>query len=386
MFESLIGFVREQYGTDGPVPLHEPRFFQAERRNVLDTLDSTFVSTVGEYVGRLESMTSRYSGIGHAVATVNGTAALHTALMLAGVRDGDLVVTQPLTFVATCNAIRYCGADPAFVDVDTGRLSLCPAALADFLEQRAEVRETGCFDRETGRRIGACLPVHTLGHPADMERICAICERWGISVVEDAAESLGSWLNDRHTGGFGVAAALSFNGNKVITTGGGGMILTPDETVARRGRHLTTTARVPDGFEFTHDEVGYNYRMPNLNAALGCAQMGRLESIVRAKREVAAGYAELFSGSEFRLIQEPREARSNYWLNAVVCPDRRSRDELLQRTNDHGVMTRPAWRLMPDLPMYQGAEAGELSNARWIGDRMVCLPSSIPASFEAEQA
>lgn len=381
MCDALIAFVRERYGSDQPVPLHEPRFARAERDYVLDTLDSTFVSSVGEYVGRMEVGVSDYCDIEHAVATVNGTAALHTALMVAGVRPRDLVITQPLTFVATCNAIRYCGADPLFVDISASRLSLCPDALQAFLEKRGESRDGECVDRNTGRRIAACLPVHTLGHPADMTRIGAICEQWGIPVVEDAAESLGSWLEGRHTGGFGAAGALSFNGNKIVTTGGGGMIVTQSEAVARRARHLTTTARVPDGFEFTHDEVGYNYRMPNLNAALGCAQLGRLERIIEIKRKLAADYAELFAGTKFFLMTEPEGAHSNYWLNAVVCPNREVRDRLLQTTNDAGVMTRPAWRLMPELPMYRQCEAGPLPVAADCQARLLCLPSSIPPTM-----
>lgn len=376
MSDALIAFVRERYGSEQPVPLHEPHFAHDERDYVLDALDSTFVSSVGEYVGRMEVGVSDYCHIDHAVATVNGTAALHTALIVADVRPGDLVITQPLTFVATCNAIRYCGADPLFVDVSASRLSLCPDALLAFLEERGEFRNSECVDRRTARRIAACLPVHTLGHPADMARIVAICDQWGIPVVEDATESLGSWLDGRHTGRFGVAGTLSFNGNKIVTTGGGGMIVTESEAVARRARHLTTTARVPDGFEFTHDEVGYNYRMPNLNAALGCAQLGRLERIIEIKRKLAADYAELFAGTEFRLIVEPEGAHSNYWLNAVVCPNRETRDRLLQTTNDAGVMTRPAWRLMPDLPMYAQCESGDLPVAREIQSRLVCLPSS----------
>lgn len=374
----LPGFVRDIYLADGPVPLHEPRFTGNERRYVLDTLESTFVSSVGPFVTRFEEAVAAYTGAAQAVATVNGTSALHVALLLAGVQPGDLVVTQALTFIATCNAIAYCGATPAFVDVDRHTLGLSPAALADWLAAEAERTDAGCLHKATGKLIRAVLPMHTFGHPADLSGLLGVCAEWRLPLVEDAAESLGSLYHGRHTGTFGLLSALSFNGNKIITTGGGGMVLTGDEALGARAKHLTTTARLSRGFEFVHDETGYNYRLPNLNAALGCAQMERLDAFVAAKRTLAARYAAFFSGSEFEFVTEPDGARSNYWLNAVLCPDRAARDELLARTNDSGIMTRPAWQLMSRSAPYGASPAGDLTQSEWLEERLVNLPSSVP--------
>jgi len=378
MFESLIGFVREQYGTGAMIPLHAPVFAGREQEYVVETITSTFVSSVGAFVDRFERDLASYTGSPRAVATVNGTAALHIALKLAGVEQGDLVVTQPLSFVATCNAISYCGAEPVFVDVERATLGMSPLSLAGWLEENARMDSDGlCRTRADNRVVRACVPMHTFGHPADLDGLAAVCRRWRLVLVEDAAESLGSLYKGRHTGTIGDLGTLSFNGNKIITTGGGGAILA-GETLGSRAKHLTTTAKKPHPYEYIHDEVGYNYRLPNLNAALGCAQLEQLEDLVARKRELAQGYRVLFDGSELEFISEPEGCRSNYWLNAVVCTSRAHRDALLKKTNDNGVMTRPIWALMNHLPMYANCRRGELPNAEWLEARVVNIPSSVP--------
>ncbi|HEX7690363.1 MAG TPA: LegC family aminotransferase [Burkholderiaceae bacterium] len=377
MFERLVDFIREQYGTREFIPLHAPVFRGREREFVLDTIESTFVSSVGAYVDRFERETAAFCGSPRAVAVMNGTAALHIALLLAGVERDDLVVTQPLTFVATCNAIAYCGAQPLFIDVDRRTLGLSPAALDAWLQEHALVDDAGdCRTREGHRRIRACLPMHTFGHPVDLDALVAVCERWRLVLVEDAAESLGSYYKGRHTGNFGRIGVLSFNGNKIMTTGGGGMLLA-DEEIGRRAKHLTTTAKIAHPYEFVHDEVGYNYRLPNLNAALGCAQLEQLPAFLESKRALAARYIAFFQDSDLQPIVEPEHCRSNYWLNGVICDGPAQRDALLKATNDAGVMTRPIWTLMTRLPLYAHAPRGALDNAQWLEARVVNLPSSV---------
>jgi aminotransferase in exopolysaccharide biosynthesis len=377
MFESLIRFVREQYASNDFIPLHAPVFHGRERELLVDTIDSTFVSSVGAYVHQFEQDMATFTGSSRAVAVMNGTAALHVALVLAGVGRGDLVVTQSLTFVATCNAIAYCGAEPLFIDVDRRTLGLSPIALQAWLEEHALIDDDGvCRTREGHRRIRACLPMHTFGHPVDLDALIAVCDRWKLVVVEDAAESLGSYYKGRHTGNFGYIGVLSFNGNKVITTGGGGMLLANDE-VGKRAKHLTTTAKIPHPYEFVHDEVGYNYRMPNLNAALGCAQLEQLPEFLASKRLLAARYIEFFAGSDLEPIVEPEHCVSNYWLNGVICEGSEQRNALLKATNDAGVMTRPVWTLMSRLPLYANALRGSLENSEWLEARVVNLPSSV---------
>lgn len=376
MFESLIHFVREQYHTNEFIPLHAPVFKGRERELVMDTIDSTFVSSVGAYVDRFEKEISEFTGSKSAVAVMNGTAGLHIALKLVDVAPGDLVITQPLTFVATCNAISYCGAESVFVDVDRHTLGLSPLAMEAWLVEHAMIDDKGdCRTRIGHRRIRACLPMHTFGHPVDLDAILTVCEKWNLFLIEDAAESLGSYYKGRHTGNFGKVGLLSFNGNKVITTGGGGMLLT-DLALGKRARHLTTTAKIPHPYEFVHDEIGYNYRMPNLNAALGCAQLEQLSAFLESKRELANRYIDFFKGSDLEPIVEPKYCRSNYWLNGVVCQDREQRDALLKVTNDAGVMTRPIWTLMNKLPMFSSAPRGTLDNAEWLAERVINLPSS----------
>ena len=377
MFESLIHFVRDQYQTNDFIPLHAPVFSGKEREYVADTIESTFVSSVGSYVDRFEHDMATYTASPRAVATMNGTAALHIALLLAGVKAGELVITQPLTFVATCNAIAYCSAEPVFVDVDRHTLGMSPTALSDWLQEYAQLDADGlCRTKSSGRIVRACVPMHTFGHPADLDGLLAVCKQWNITLVEDAAESLGSYYKGRHTGTFGEIGTLSFNGNKIMTTGGGGMILSNEE-IGSRAKHLTTTAKKPHPYEYIHDEIGYNYRLPNLNAALGCAQLEQLESFIANKRILAARYEDILKNTRLQFVSEPAECRSNYWLNAVVCENREHRDALLKATNDSGVMTRPIWALMNNLSMYSQSLKGDLNNAEWLEARIVNLPSSV---------
>lgn len=376
--DKLISFIRDQYGTDEFIPLHAPRFLGREREYVADAVDSGFVSTVGKYVGEFEARVAAYTGARHAVATVNGTAALHAALRVAGVMPDDEVITQSITFVATCNAIRYCNAHPVLVDVERTTLGMSPHSLETFLVEHAEMRDDGlCWNRATGRVIRACVPMHNFGHPVRIDRIADICNSWNLALVEDAAESLGSFYRERHTGLFGKVAALSFNGNKIITTGGGGMILTDDEDVAARARHITTTAKRPHPWLYVHDEVGYNYRMPALNAALGCAQMEALPEYVQRKRALAGRYGEWFAATGYPFVREPEHARSNYWFNSFLARNREERDAVLEQTNRNGVMTRPVWTPMHLLDPYRNCLRTDLPNTEWIDDRLVNLPSSV---------
>lgn len=383
MFDDLIHFIREQYRSNDAIPLHAPLFTGHEKEYVVDTIDTTFVSSVGPYVDRFERDMAVYTGSPRAVATVNGTAALHIALQLAGVQAGDLVLTQPLTFVATCNAIRYAGAEPVFIDVDQRTLGLSPKALENWLHDNAKVDGEGvCRTREDNRIIRACVPMHTFGHPVDLGGVLPLCAQWGLAVVEDAAESLGSLYNGRHTGTFGLLGTLSFNGNKIMTTGGGGMILA-DEAMGAHAKHLTTTAKKPHPYEYVHDELGYNYRLPNINAALGCAQLEQLESFIQIKRILAGRYAERLKDSDLQFVCEPEGCRSNYWLNAVICESQGQRNALLKATNDQGVMTRPIWTLMNRLPMYARCRRGNLENAEWLEARVVNIPSGISPEWVA---
>jgi perosamine synthetase len=377
IIESLICFVRDIYG-DGHVSLHRPVFEGNEKQYLMDCIDSNFVSSVGAKVTEFEQQIAAFTGAKYAVATVNGTAALHVALQLAGVQREDEVITQALTFIATCNALSYAGAHPVFVDVDRDTLGLSPTALRQFLASHAEMRDGRAFNKSTGRRLTACVPMHTFGIPCSIEEIVSICDEYGIAVVEDAAESLGSYVGTRHTGTFGKLATLSFNGNKVITTGGGGMIITDDAAMAAHAKHLTTTAKVPHPFEFVHDEVGYNYRLPNLNAALGCAQMERLPEMLAIKTEVAGRYAEFFESVGVTFMRAQKGTTANYWLNAIVLDSLQERDAFLEITNSRGVMTRPIWRLMTRLAMFSHCQHDGLVNSLWLEDRVVNIPSSVP--------
>lgn len=375
--ESIIAFIRSLYpGTDA-VPLHAPVFCGNEKHYVLDCLDSTFVSSVGPYVSRLERMVCEVTGAGFAVATNCGTAALHAALLVAGVKAGDEVLTQPISFVATANAVAYCQADPVFIDVAVDTLGLCPDSLADFLSSRTEMKGGACHNATTGRRIAACVPMHTFGHPVAIERLVALCARFHIPVIEDAAEALGSSVNGKHCGTFGQAGVISFNGNKIVTSGGGGMIITDDKTFADTARHLTTTAKKPHPYAYEHTDVGYNYRMPNLNAALCCGQLEQLDTFVGKKRQIAEQYRRFFSGSSSTFVTEPAGARSNYWLNAIVMASQEERDALLNATSRVGVMTRPVWTPLNRLPMFAHCQTFATATADFMAQRIVNLPSSV---------
>jgi aminotransferase in exopolysaccharide biosynthesis len=375
--DNLVGFVRDIYRTNEFIPLHEPTFSGNEKKYVLDTIESTFVSSVGKYVDDFERRIEAYTGCGKAVATVNGSAALHVALHMAGVRAGDLVLTQALTFVATCNAIFHMGANPVFIDVSKVSLGLCPIAMEAWLDENAFLKDNGeCFYKDGKQRIKAVVPMHTFGHPVQMDELLAVCLKWNITVIEDAAESLGSLYKGKHTGTLGEFGAVSFNGNKIITAGGGGMALCKDVNVGMHAKHVTTTAKAPHPYEFYHDEPGFNYRMPNLNAALGCAQMEALPALLQQKRGLAGMYKEFFAGTEYRFVSEPSYGHSNYWLNAIMCPDQEARNNLLELTNSKGVMTRPVWALMTKLPMFKNAMSDELSVSKLFEEHLINLPST----------
>ncbi|HRQ67614.1 MAG TPA: LegC family aminotransferase [Candidatus Syntrophosphaera sp.] len=377
-FPYIIDFIRSLYPDRDFIPLHEPHFGGNEKKYLEDCIDSTFVSSVGKYVDRFEEMIREFTGAKRAVATVNGTAALHIALLLAGVRRNDLVITQPLTFIATCNAISYCGAEPVFIDIDKQTLGLSADALEAWLSANSVLEGESCYHIGSRQRLAACVPMHTFGHPCQIDRIVEICERYHIPVVEDSAESIGSYYKGRHTGTFGKLGIFSFNGNKTITTGGGGMIVTNDDELGKLAKHITTTAKVPHPWEFVHDMTGYNYRLPNVNAALGCAQMEQLPQILANKRETARLYQEFFAGMDgVTYIPEPRDCVSNYWLNVVLMRDRKTRDDFLKQSNTSKVMTRPAWTLMNKLSMFSKAIAGSLEISEDIESCLVNIPSSV---------
>lgn len=377
MINAFIKYTRELFGS-GFIPLHRPVFEGNERRYLNDCIDSNFVSSVGNKVTEFENRVADFTGSKHAIATVNGTAALHTAIVLAGVKPGDEVISQALTFVATCNAITYIGAEPVFIDVDLDTMGLSPAQLQRFLEQNAHKSANGTFNKVSGKKISACVPMHTFGLPCRIAEIAKICADWGIPLIEDAAESLGSYVGTRHTGTFGLMGTLSFNGNKVITTGGGGMILTDDFDLAKRAKHITTTARVSHPYEFIHDEIGYNYRMPNLNAALGCAQMERLDDFLNIKSKLANQWEVFFKKNDVKFVRSASQNKSNYWLNSIILNSKEDRDEFIRVTNDHDIMTRPIWTLMSKLSMYENCQNDGLKNSMWLADRVVNIPSSVP--------
>jgi perosamine synthetase len=377
---ALCDFIRSLYPGQAVIPLHEPRFRGREREYVLEAIDSGYVSSVGSFVNRLEQMVCTYTGAAYAVATVNGTAALHLALQVVGVQPGNLVITQPLTFVATCHAISYLQAEPLFLDIDRHTLGLSAEALVHFLQTECEQKEGGCYHRNTGKRIGACVPVHTFGHPAQLDALSLLCDQYAIPMVEDAAESLGSTFKGRHTGTWGEVGVYSFNGNKTITTGGGGMLVTHNKALAERAKHVSTQAKVGHPWASVHNELGYNYRMPNLNAALGCAQLEQLESIVGEQRNIAAAYKNFIASCPgLEWLEEPRQARSNYWLPAVLCENKAQRDLILAECHSQGIQARPAWELMHRLPVYQHCIRTALPVSEDIADRIINLPGSIPA-------
>jgi len=378
MYNNLVGFIQEIYNTKEFLPLHEPRFIGNEKKYLNDCIDSTFVSSVGKYVDMFEKEFAQKVGTKYAIATVNGTSALHIALILADVKKYDEVITQPLTFIATCNAISYIGAKPIFVDVDLDTMGLSPKSLLEFLEMNCEIVDDKCINKTTNKIIKACVPMHTFGHPCRIDEIKDICDSWHINLVEDAAESLGSSYKGKHTGTFGKIGAFSFNGNKIITSGGGGAIVTDDEKLAKRAKHLTTTAKIPHPYEYRHDEIGYNYRMPNLNAALLVAQLEQLDEFIANKRELALKYEEFFKTvSDIEFVKEPKNSKSNYWLQAVILKDLESRDEFLNYTNSNGIMTRPIWKLMNELEMFKDCQCGSLENSKYLEKRVVNISSGV---------
>lgn len=401
----IIDFIRSTFNEPEEfIPLHDPRFIGNEKKYLNECIDSNFVSSVGEFVGRFEKMCAEYTGAKYAVAAMNGTAALHIALQLSGVKRDDEVITQALTFIATANAISYTGAHPVFLDVDKETMGLSPAAVEAWLKENVEMREitpvsnpspTGGtegstsfpegrteggpffpFNKTTGRKIAACVPMHTFGHPVKIDELLEVLNKYNIPLIEDAAESLGSYYKGKHTGTFGKFGILSFNGNKVITTGGGGMILTDDEQLAKMAKHLTTQAKVPHAWEYVHDHIGYNYRLTNINAAMGCAQMETLDHLLALKRTLSETYKEYFKNTEFRFFAEPEHCKSNYWLNVIIANNKDQQTEILEYTNSNGVMTRPIWELMNRLPMFAHCQTDSLANSIWFADRVVNIPSS----------
>ncbi|MDG4812939.1 LegC family aminotransferase [Hydrogenovibrio sp. 3SP14C1] len=387
-YDALLNFIRKHYETfskeEGGIPLHAPCFDEAEKSTVVDCIDSTFVSSVGQYVEQFETDLASYTGASHAVAVVNGTMGLFLGLKVVGVEANDLVLTQSLTFVATPNAIKLCQADPLFLDVSRKTMGLSPEALQQFLATETHTHQGDCIHTQTGRRISACVPMHTLGFPCEIDRIVEICHQHHIKVVEDAAESLGSFYRNQHTGTFGDVGVFSFNGNKILTTGGGGMLVTNNSDLAQHAKHLSTTAKKPHAWYFEHDEVAYNLRMPNLNAALGVAQLGKINSFLKEKHELAQGYQEVIQKQPglavFSDDNNENIAQSNYWLNAIVCQNAAEREAFLALTNQQGIQTRPLWTPMHQLEIYQQAPRAELPNTEWFAERVVNLPSGIRCS------
>lgn len=378
LYSQVVSFIKEQFPHQDFIPLHAPVFNGNEKKYLIDAIDSTYVSSVGAYVNIFEEMMCKITGAKHAIAIVNGTNALHLALVLADVERDDEVISQSLTFIATCNAISYIGAKPVFIDVDKDTLGMSPESLATFLENNAELRADGyTYNKTSGRRIKACVPMHTFGLPCRIDRIAGICMQWNIVLVEDAAESLGSYFGAKHTGTFGKLGTFSFNGNKTVTCGGGGALVTDDPIIAKRAKHLSTQAKTPHAWAFVHDAIGYNYRMPNLNAALACAQLEQLETFVHNKRALAQTYQAFFRGLGISCSEEIKGTKANYWLNFILLEDISDRELFLAYANSNGVMSRPVWEMMHRLPMFSDCEREALPNSEWIADRLVNIPSSV---------
>lgn len=376
-FQSVLHFIKSQFPNQEFIPLHVPTFIGNEKEYLLDTIDSTFVSSVGAYVDKFEHIMTKITDTKSAVAVVNGTSGLQVAMRLVGVKANDEVLTQALTFVATANAILYNQAHPVFLDVDMETMGLSPTAVSRFLEEYGELRDNGCYNKKTGRRISACIPMHTFGFPVDLDGLVLVCNKWKISIIEDAAESLGSEYKGKPTGSFGKLGVFSFNGNKIVTCGGGGAIVTNDLSMGIKGKHLTTTAKIPHPYEYVHDELGYNYRMPNLNAALACAQLEQLDNFVNNKRKTALEYAGFFKSQGIRFRTENPNTKANYWLMCVELENKKERELFLKETNENKVMTRPIWQLMFRLPMYSHCQTDEQLNAKFLEERIVNIPSSV---------
>lgn len=385
-YQEIVDFIRHLYQQPKEfIPLHAPVFMGNEKKYLNECIDSTFVSSVGKFVDRFEEMVAEFTGAKKAIVTVNGTNAIHLALLSVGVKPDTEVITQPLTFIATANAISYTGAKAVFTDVDIDTMGMSPKALKLWLEENVKLnKDKKAINVTTNKLISACVPMHTFGHPCRIDEIVEICNEYNIPVVEDAAESLGSYYKGNHTGNFGKIGVLSFNGNKAITTGGGGMLLTNDDELGKHLKHITTQAKIPHPWEYAHDFIGYNYRMPNLNAAIGVAQMEKLEEILAFKRQVAKTYNEFFNIKQqilddqqlIKYITEPTNTKSNYWLNAILLPNKEERDAFLKFSNENGVMTRPIWKLMNKQDMFKYCQCGDLSNSEYLEDRVVNIPSS----------
>ena len=376
-YSDIIKFIRELYNTDLVIPLHEPQFKGNEKKYLNECIDSTFVSSAGKFVDVLEKKIANYTGAKYAIATSNATSALHISLMLENVSYENEVITQPLTFVATCNAISYCGAKPVFIDVDKDTMGLSPIALKSFLERNTIIKNKKSINKKTGKVIRACVPMHTYGHPCRIDEIKEICNEYFITLIEDAAESLGSLYKGNHTGTFGKLGVISFNGNKIITSGGGGCIITNDKVLAKKAKHLSTTAKVDHKWDFNHNMIGYNYRMPNLNAALLMAQLEQLNKFISVKRDLANKYETFFKNMNYNFFKEPKNCKSNYWLNSIIFENKLQRDQFLEETNSSGIVTRPIWKLMNKLPMFKYSQCDNLKNSEWLFKRIVNIPSSV---------
>jgi perosamine synthetase len=376
-YSEVIGFIKNQFDNEAFIPLHEPRFIGNEKKYVVDTIDSTFVSSVGAYVDKFELMMSSISGTNKSVAVVNGTSALQVALRLAGVNAGDEIITQALTFIATVNAIIYNGAAPIFIDVDLDTMGLSPKAVEAFLEEFGEMRDRVCYNKKTNKKIAACMPMHTFGFPVHLYELLKVCSKWNIPLVEDAAEAIGSEYHSQPIGSFGKLGVFSFNGNKIVTSGGGGAIVTNDIELGIKAKHLTTTAKVPHPYEYVHDEIGYNFRMPNLNAALACAQLEQLNSFIENKRSLAQHYNSFFKSKGICFRTELPQTKANYWLMCVELENKNERESFLKETNENGVMTRPIWQLIFKSPLYSGFQKDAQINAMYLEDRIVNIPSSV---------
>ena len=373
----IIEFIRSQYPSRGFIPLHEPNFSGKEKEYVLDTIESTFVSSVGAYVDKFEIMMAELSKTKKAVAVVNGTSALQVALRLSGVSSGDEVLTQALTFIATINAILYNQASPVFLDVDKDTMGLSPNSVEAFLEEYGELRDGVCYNKKTNKKIAACMPMNTFGFPVHLDELITVCNKWNIPVVEDAAESIGSEYKGKPTGSFGKLGVFSFNGNKIVTSGGGGAIVTNDIELGIKAKHLTTTAKIPHPYEYVHDEIGYNFRMPNINAALACAQMEQLDSFIQNKRALALQYNSFFKTKGINFRTELPNTKANYWLMCLQLDNKKERDIFLKDTNENKVMTRPIWQLIFKSPIYSIFQRDAQENAIYLEERIVNIPSSV---------
>lgn len=377
MFNEITSFIKKLYNNKDIIPLHAPVFWGKEKEYLSRCIDTAFVSYVGEYVKQFEDITANFTGAKYAVAVVNGTAALQVALTVADVKTGDEVITQPFTFVATANAISHCGAKPVFIDIDLDTLGMSAEKLEYWLNNNTYIKDDKTYNKITKSKISAIVPVHTFGFPSKIDKIIEISDKYHIPVIEDSAEAIGSFFKGKHCGTFGLAGIISYNGNKTITTGGGGMIITDDENFAEKTKHITTTAKISHKYEYMHDEIGYNYRMPNINAAIGVAQMENLYRILNNKRETAMQYKDFFKQIGIKFMEEPLNSKANYWLNAILFDNKEARGGFLEYTNNNGVQTRPAWKLLNELEMYKDCQTDDLINSKRLYEGIVNIPSGV---------